>query len=103
MQRHLRCEHLDRAPEVQQGPTEPDWIRRHRRRGKQLPKAARSIKPDSPQVGCTYREVGAVRAHFLDRSKPLVHQPPSKASAPEARQEVDVEVRRIALTISLGV
>ena len=52
---------------VRQGYAEQDGVGRRRRRRMQLLEAAGSIKPDGPQVSGTYREVGAVRAHFLDR------------------------------------
>ena len=68
---------------------------RLRRRRLQLLKTAGSIKPDGPQLW--HRPRGARRASpFPGSLKATVDQPPSKASASKARQEVDVEVRWIA-------
>src|SRR4029077_10375326 len=61
------CTPLERMYAVRQGYAEKDGVGRRRRRRMQLLEAAGSIKPDGPQVSGTYREVGAVRAHFLDR------------------------------------
>ena len=61
------CTPLERMYAVRQGYAEQDGVGRRRRRRMQLLEAAGSIKPDGLQVSGTYREVGAVRAHFLDR------------------------------------